>query len=278
VVTPELDDARDYEALLHAALERMASDPQEMERIVRRVAHAHRLLVIGQMAGSVVHDLNNQLTVVLSAAAHLDEAVKDPALRPAIGEILTAARTAGSTCRQALDLVRQPHRANEPFDLNAVLAGLEPFLARAVAASTDGRISLDVVFSPEPAWIDGDAARFANALLNLALNARDAMPRGGHLVLRTAVVSASPGAGAQPQVCVEVVDTGEGVPPDLLPKVFDPFFTTKADGTGLGLTSVRAAVERHRGTLKFSSKVGEGTAVTILVPLAQPPHGHGSKP
>jgi two-component system cell cycle sensor histidine kinase/response regulator CckA len=272
-VTPELEDVRDYEALLEAALKRMASDPQEMERIVRRVAQAHRLLVVGQMAGSVVHDLNNQLAVVLLAGAHLQDALTDAALRETVAELLSAAQTASATCRQALDLVRQPRRADETFDVNAVLSRLEPFLARAVATSTAGRIHLDVLSWPERAWVEGDEARFANALLNLALNARDAMPRGGRLVLRTAIIGAGQASGAPRQVRVDVVDAGEGIPPDLLPRIFDPFFTTKADGTGLGLPSVRHAVERHRGTIRVSSRVGEGTTVTILVPLARPPRG-----
>jgi signal transduction histidine kinase len=153
--------------------------------------------------------------------------------------------------------------------VNALLGRMAAFLTRLGTVSGAGQLEVDLLLSPDPGWIAGDEALFSNALLNLAANSRDAMPTGGRVALRTALVDVGPGVDRQ--LRVDVVDTGAGIPEELLPKVFDPFFTTKREGTGLGLCSVRRTVEGHGGSVKVASRVGEGTTVTILVPLADPP-------
>jgi signal transduction histidine kinase len=274
-VTPELDAIPEFEGLLEAALERMRRDPHEMEQIVRRIAQAHRLLVLGQIAATVAHDLKNQLTVVTSCVGHLRQEGR-PEDEEVGAEALAAAERAAATCRQVLSLARPARKQGEPFDVNAVLTRLAPLL-RKLGPDDGAKIEVDLVLSPEPAWAVGDESEFSNAMLNLAINSCEAMPSGGRLALRTALVDvpAGPNAGRR-CVRVEVVDDGAGIPADLLPTVFDPFVTTKTDGTGLGLASVRHAVERHGGAIKLSSQVGEGTSVTMLLPATDPAPARGA--
>lgn len=273
-MTPELDAIPDFEGLLQAALERMRRDPREMEQIVRRVAQAHRLLVLGQIAATVAHDLKNQLTVVTSCVGHLRQEGR-PEDEEVGAEALGAAERAAATCRQVLALARPARKRGEPFDVNAVLTRLAPLL-RTLGSDDGAKIEVDLVLSPEPAWAVGDESEFSNAMLNLAINSCEAMPSGGRLALRTALVDVQAGPNAGRRVRVEVVDDGGGIPADLLPTVFDPFVTTKVDGTGLGLASVRHAVERHGGAIKLSSQVGEGTSVTILLPATDPVPARGA--
>jgi two-component system cell cycle sensor histidine kinase/response regulator CckA len=264
------DDDLGYEGLLSAALDRMLDDPGEAERVVRRLAQAHRLLVLGQLAATVVHDLNNHLAVIVSCASHLEERRGRAPDEDAVADILASARRGVAMCHQILDLARSGRRQDERFDVNALLARMAPFLRKLAAGSGGGRIEVDVLPSPEPAWTMGDEALFSNAIVNVAMNAREAMPGGGRLAIRAGVVEETAGEERpRRRVRVDVVDTGSGIPADVLSRVFEPFFSTKPEGTGLGLASVRRAVERHRGKVAISSKLGEGTTVTILVPLAE---------
>jgi signal transduction histidine kinase len=265
-----LDDSPGHEGLLDTAIDRMKADTREAERIMRLVAQAHRLLVLGELAATVAHDLNNHLSVVLSSAAHLEGRGTEPADNEAVADILRAGQRGAAMCRQVLDLVRPARTHDEPFDLNAVLRKMTPFLTRLAAAGA-GPIAIDVLPSAEPAWTLGDESLFSNALVNLAINSRDAMPSGGRLTIRSVFVDTTAADGiSRRNVRVDVVDTGTGIPADLIARVFDPFFTTKVGGTGLGLASVRGMVERHRGKIEVSSRVGEGTTVTIFLPLVGP--------
>jgi signal transduction histidine kinase len=240
----------------------------DLEQIAARLADGHRLLVLGEMSATLAHDLMNQLTVVLSCASHLRLAngagVMDGEARE---ELMVAAQQAVALCREVLDLARPARDVAVTFDVNATVTKLTAFLTK-VHLPGAGRIELELQLSADPLWTAADEALIANALLNVALNSRDAMPSHGRLTIRTELEAV---AGGSARVRVELADTGTGIPPDLLERVFQPFFTTKPNGTGLGLASVRRAVERYGGAVEISSAVGKGTTVRILLPSAPPP-------
>ena len=253
----------------HIVLER---DVTEQVAIEEHHRHAQRIDSIGRLAGGVAHDFNNILTAIFGSAELAVAAI--PAGSPAHGPIqgvLEAAGRAAALTRQLLMFARR--QASEPttVDINELLAGLRKFLTRVIGEQ--------VIVTIEPAeslWpVRADPGQLEQVFVNLAVNARDAMPNGGRLTIRTANASVDeeqPGAlidvAPGDYVAVTVTDTGTGMTDEVKSHLFEPFFTTKPEGqgTGLGLATSLGIIQRHGGQVTFESEVGKGTAFTIWLP------------
>jgi nitrogen-specific signal transduction histidine kinase/CheY-like chemotaxis protein len=245
-------------------LRRIGEVERERVHLARRLDEAERLESLGRLAGGVAHDFNNVLTAIIGYASVLEHRLadrpKDQDLARRSGQ---AARRASETVRQLMAFARRSGLQVRPLSLHELVrevAGLlEHTLPRGIHVVLDFQAERDVLV--------GDASHLHQALLNLAVNARDAMPEGGTLRFSTRDPETS-GDGLE----LRVSDTGAGIPPDVLPHVFEPFFTTKSGGrgTGLGLASVWGTVQRHGGSISVRSALGKGTEFVLNFPPAPP--------
>lgn len=223
-----------------------------------------RMSALGLMAGGIAHDFNNLLCAILSfARLAQDELYERPPAWHDINEVIKAAEAAEALTRQILNFARVKESSGKTVDLNKRLAELSSILVRLLGKS----IHLSLKTSPLPALVSIDPVQFDQVVLNLALNARDAMgPEGGRLI-----VSLEPDEAASNRVLLIIQDTGKGVEPDIMERIFEPFFTTKSkgQGTGLGLANCQAIVDRFGGSIRVESSPGEGTRFTVSWPLAE---------
>jgi len=231
-----------------------------------RVRHLEKMDAIGRLADTVAHDFNNFLTVILgNAGLALNALPADSPVRSDVEEIARTAERAAQLTRQLLSFGRPRSFAPEPVDLNEVVRGLERILRRQVG---DG-IEIELRLSPKPAVIDAHPAQMEQIVLNLALNARDAMPDGGKLTITTSRMP-----GPRPVVALSIRDTGTGMDEEVRHRLFEPFFTTKsgksgtAQGTGLGLAIVDSIVRERGGTITVESAPGDGSTFRILLPAS----------
>jgi two-component system NtrC family sensor kinase len=239
------------------AIKEDITDHKRLEEELRR---AQKMEAFGQLAGGVAHDFNNVLTVIQGNAAALNDPSISAVERLALAdEILQAADRAARLTRQLLLFSRKKPAQLRPLDLNAVVADTADMLRRLIGE----HISLETRFAPGGAPVRADLGMMEQVLMNLVVNARDAMPEGGRVVIETGAVAAADG----PRVRLAVRDNGRGIAPEHLPHVFEPFFTTKdvGKGTGLGLATVFGIVQQHGGTIDLESRVGEGTTVEVLL-------------
>jgi PAS domain S-box-containing protein len=249
-------------------------DVTEQRRLEDQVQQAQRLDSIGRLAGGVAHDFNNLLTVILSCAEVLkDDLVAGgaPSVED-VEEIQAAGARARDLTRQLLAFARRQVIAPVALDLNAVVAGSEKMLRRLLGED----IALEVVLQPGLWAVRCDAGQMEQILLNLAVNARDAMPRGGTLAIETSNVTREDHAEAQAEtrcdpgrwVRLTVRDSGVGMAPDVKSHVFEPFFTTKpsGEGTGLGLATVYGIVRQSEGHIHVDSAPGRGTTFEVCLP------------
>ena len=237
---------------------------------------AYKMESVGQLAGGVAHDFNNILTVILGQSSLLGyEASLTPAMRDSLSEITEAAERAATLTRQLLTFSRKQIMQPCELDLNSVVNEMIRMLRRTLGDD----ITLAVNLSENLPFIHADHAMMQQILLNLAVNARDAMPHGGQLDISTfalqigpAEVRMNPEAIPGPAVCLRVSDDGCGIPAHIIPHIFEPFFTTKdvGKGTGLGLASVHGIVKQHHGWIRLTSEVGRGTAFLICIPAQTP--------
>ena len=259
----------------------------------QRLREGQRLEAIGQLTGGVAHDFNNLLTVILGNAETLQERLRDdPARADLAAMIATAAQRAAELTRQLLAFARKQALEPGTIDVNRRLSELEPLLRRSLGEHV--RIELSRGGGLWHALVD--PTQLDNAVLNLCLNARDAMPQGGRLTIETAnAVLDADYAAANPEVhpgqyvMVAVSDTGSGIAAEHLGRVFEPFFTTKetGKGTGLGLSMVYGFVKQSGGHIKVYSEPGEGATVRLYLPrvvgeaavevprVESMPRGHG---
>ncbi|MFO0583194.1 MAG: PAS domain S-box protein [Anaeromyxobacter sp.] len=240
----------------------------EHARMEAELRQAQKLEAFGQIAGGVAHDYNNLLTVQLSAVLLLKELPELGAeARELAGEIEASARRAASLTRQLLAFGRRQVLQPRLLELGEVVQGVLEMLRRVLRE--DVRIELRP--ASEPLRVHADAGMLEQVVMNLAVNARDAMPGGGVLTLALDVV---PARGATPgrHVRLSVTDTGHGMDEATLPRVFEPFFTTKPSGkgTGLGLATVYGIVRQHGGRVEVESRPGEGATFRVLLPEASP--------
>jgi nitrogen-specific signal transduction histidine kinase len=264
-------------AALNQAAVALQAQRSDIEALHARLLQSQRLEAVGQLTGGVAHDFNNLLTVVLGNADRLAGTDMGEAQRRQALDMLTRAAERGAVLtHQLLAFSRQQPLAPSEVDVNQLVAGLEPMLRRTLGE----HIEIAFVRGAElwPAMVD--PTQLESALLNLCLNARDAMPRGGRLTLETANVTldahyadrhgdVTPGQ----YTMLAVADTGVGIDPAHLRRVFEPFFTTKekGKGTGLGLAMVYGTLKQSGGHVDIDSEPGRGTTVKLYLPRAVGP-------
>ena len=245
-------------------------------RAEARLAASGRLETIGRLAGGIAHDFNNLLTAILGGAAALRAIGLPPVAAEELAGLEDAARRGAALVAQLLAFARQQRLQPRILDLNAAVAGIAPLLRRLLG----GRVHLELALEEPGRQVLADPAQLDQVLLNLAVNARDAMPDGGTLTIATghAVVlrPEGEGPGALPPgryALLEVTDTGCGIPPEVLPRLFEPFFTTRPGqgGTGLGLATVQGIVAQSGGRITVESEPGAGTRFRIHLPRQEAP-------
>jgi PAS domain S-box-containing protein len=259
-------------------------DVTEQRRIEEQSRAAQKMEAIGQLAGGLAHDFNNLMSVVLGYAAFAREGLRegDPLLGD-LEEIERAGRRAAELTGQLLAFSRKQVLQPEVIDLNAVTVDLERMLCRLLGES------VEIVLRPGPGLgrVKIDPGRIEQVIVNLAVNARDAMPGGGTLTIETAnldvdeaFAEAHPGLQPGPHVMLAVSDNGCGMAPEIRGRIFDPFFSTKpvGKGTGLGLATVYGIVRQSGGSIRVHSEIGEGTTFRLYFPRtdepAEPPQAH----
>ncbi len=246
-------------------------DVTESLQMEAQLRQAQKMEAIGLLTGGMAHDFNNLLTVVLANAdlvleslpAEMDE------LREEVGQMIQAATRGTEMVKKLLAFSRRETLERRPVSLEVVLAETQALLVRLLPAN----ITVRTEAAPELPGILADPGAVQHMLLNLATNARDAMPSGGVLTMRGAFESRMerPDGSIGPMVTVVVDDTGRGMDEAVLAHLFEPFFTTKApgEGTGLGMAMIYGLVQQHEGTIDVVSTPGQGTRVTIGLPLAE---------
>jgi PAS domain S-box-containing protein len=252
----------------------IVEDVTESKATQRQLEHAQRMEAVGQLTGGLAHDFNNLLAVVIGNLDLLqDQPDLSPAARESVDLALKASLGGATLIRQLLAFSRRQALSPKPFDLGALVASTRALLSRTLGE----HIEIDMRLAPDLWPAMADAAQVESAIANLAINARDAMPNGGRLILETAnqyldedYAEANPDVQPGEYVMLAVSDTGTGIPADILNRVFEPFFTTKEQGkgSGLGLSMVYGFARQSRGHVKIYSEVGHGTTVRLFLPRA----------
>jgi PAS domain S-box-containing protein len=232
-----------------------------------QLAMAQKMEAIGKLTGGIAHDFNN-LLMIIGGSAQLFKRLLDPKLPRAIEALQSAAKRGETLTRQLLTFSRRQHLSPTIVDLNASIRNIRPM----IESSLRGNIVFKEKINPKLWPVKVDLAELELAIVNIAVNARDAMPNGGVFALTAENVTVNNSSDEDGQtgdfVAIEFSDSGTGIPPDLLSKIFDPFFTTKevGKGSGLGLSQVYGFAHQAEGTVRAESKVGLGTAITIYLP------------
>jgi two-component system, cell cycle sensor histidine kinase and response regulator CckA len=238
-------------------------------RLEEQLRQAQKMEAIGLLAGGVAHDFNNLLTVILGFTDHVARSLpEDHPLAGDLNYVQEAARTGAELTGKLLSFARRQIRLPAPFDLNSTLRSFGGLVRRMVGED----VVVEIVGPTEPLPVEGDEGQLQQLLLNLATNARQAMPSGGHLVFSARRLPAGEGTGDKGARCELVVrDTGVGMDDPTRVRIFEPFFTTRPGGTGLGMSVVFGVVQDHRGTIDVESAPDRGTTVRIELPLTQIP-------
>ena len=250
----------------------IANDITEKKELQARFLRAQRLDSIGSMASGIAHDLNNIFTPILLAAGVLDGMLtEDPQQHRLLSAVKASAERGGDLVKQILSFTRGGGDSNETVDLGKVISDLTAVLDETFPKT----IRIEVKVADDLCAIVGNATQLHQVLLNLCVNARDAMAEGGLLRIQASNFVLShpnqyPEAKRGPYIQLTVGDSGSGIPPEVRDRIFDPFFTTKApgEGTGLGLHTVRNIVIEHGGFIDLTSQVGRGTEFRVFLPAA----------
>jgi PAS domain S-box-containing protein len=256
---------------------------QQVERAREAVAQAQKMDAVGRLTGGVAHDFNNLLTIIRSSA----DLLKMPTLSPEKREryldaISDTADRAAALTSQLLAFARRQPLKPEVFDVGERIEGMRQMIEASFGSTIQLTIQLTIE-PPEPGAVNADLNQFETALLNLVVNARDAMPAGGKIAITSSLVRGLPairghGAAAGDFIAVSVEDNGSGIAPDTMKQIFDPFFTTKGlnKGTGLGLSQVHGFAKQSGGEIDVSSQIGVGTVFTLYLPVVKPDVGRRS--
>ena len=245
-------------------------DISDRKRLEEQLRQSEKMQAIGQLAGGVAHDFNNQLGGIMGFAEMLSEGLADPTLQGYATKIMSAATRAAELTRQLLAFSRKGKYLSVAMDVHQVITEVVELLQRSI----DKRIEITQQLDATPATVLGDPSQLQNAILNLGLNARDAMPAGGVLRFATGVVSFTetlPSEELEPgrYLQISVTDTGIGMDASIMKRLFEPFFTTKdlGKGTGLGLASAYGTVKNHGGTIRVVSAPGRGSTFDVYLPI-----------
>jgi PAS domain S-box-containing protein len=254
-----------------------AEDITENRRLEEQFRQSQKMEAIGQLAGGVAHDFNNMLAVIQMQAGLLkDEENLSADQFEAATEIEKAAERATNLTRQLLMFSRRQAMQFRLHDLSEIVASIHRMLQRVLGED----VLIEFDYAAEPLFIRADSGMMDQVLMNLTVNARDAMPDGGRLTIETSAVELDEMAAAQlPSarpgsfVCLSVSDSGCGMPPEIVSHIFEPFFTTKGvgKGTGLGLATVFGIMQQHRGWINIQSEVGKGSTFRIYLPREAEP-------
>lgn len=241
---------------------------EQVAMLQQQLAHAQKLTALGELASTTTHEFNNVLMTIINYAKmglrHKDDATRDKSFQ----KILAAGERAAKITNAVLGVARNRSDSFEPTDLAAIINESLVLLEREMRKY---RIGVDTQLAPVPP-ANAVGNQIQQVLLNLLINARQAMPDGGHVYIKLEHDAASD------MIELVVRDTGGGIPPEKLRRIFDPFFSTKTGpdssgkgGTGLGLSACRNIIESHRGRIRVESKVGVGTAFAIKLPVYKKP-------
>jgi signal transduction histidine kinase len=241
-------------------------DQRKLQMLEEELRHTRRMAALGELASTTTHEFNNILTTIINYAKlglrHKDEPSRDKALN----KILAAATRAEKITNGVLGIARARGHERAPTDITKLIEGSLVLLEREMQKY---RVQVELQAEPAPPAIVC-ASEIQQVLLNLLTNARQAMPRGGRIIIR---IAPDPAAGT---VDLTVRDTGSGIPPEILPRIFDRYFSTKQGpdatgkgGTGVGLSACREIIEAHQGKIRVESTVGVGTAFTLKLPAAK---------
>lgn len=246
-----------------------ALDAKDVEMNERAVAEAQvrqmqKIESLGQLTGGIAHDFNNMLSIVIGSLSLARQRLgedSDDRLIAAIDNAGQGAERAAELTARLLAFARQQPLDPHPVGINALIESMAKLLARTLG----GTITLKMALDPQAGWVEVDAPQLESAIVNLSVNARDAMPQGGALTLSTQRLG--------DRVLIAVVDTGTGMPEEVRARAFDPFFTTKEQGkgTGLGLSQVHGFVAQSGGEIELAPGKGSGTEVRIILPAVGPP-------
>lgn len=258
----------------YAGVKRDVTREVQLETALRQ---AQKMEAIGQLAGGVAHDFNNILSSLLMQTELLGMTdALTPEIREGLQQITADARRAADLTRQLLLFGRRQVMQSRVLDLNDVVLNMSRLLQRLIREN----VRLELNLHPTPLWTQADTGMLEQVLMNLAVNARDAMPKGGELRIETTRVvvdvqsiGADPEAAPGPHVRLSVADTGKGIAPEILSRIFEPFFTTKEPGrgTGLGLATVFGIVKQHRGWIQVDNHPGRGVTFHVYLPVANAP-------
>ncbi|MDX9752524.1 MAG: PAS domain S-box protein [bacterium] len=273
-----LEYAGMVESILQLFALRVASEmerdfvQQEKDFLEKQLLQSQKMEAVGQLAGGIAHDFNNLLTAIIGFSDLLLKRCPPGDSNYALLEnIKTAGDRAASLTRQLLAFSRKQILELRVLDLNALITNLNQMLVRLIGEP----IEYTTIMDPHLGLVKADSGQLEQILINLVVNARDAMPDGGHLRLETKNVELNPhecelfpGQALGMYVMISIRDTGCGIPPEIINRVFDPFFTTKpkGKGTGLGLSMVYGLVQQMEGTIRLHSEVGKGTEFQIYLP------------
>lgn len=267
--------------LLAALLNKMVIMPaveretleNEREMLTEQLHHSQKMEAVGRLAGSIAHDFNNLLTIIDGYSSLIIADPESEETGQNAKEVVEAARKASFITRKLLSFSHKEQPEPVLLDLNTTLADTDKMLSRLIGE----KIQLITKFSPETIYVKADPVQLGQILMNLAVNARDAMPNGGRITVKTELQEVADGEHHKPDdfpaeiyATISVRDTGEGIDPEKIDQIFEPFFTTKESGkgTGLGLSIIKTIVKQTGGFIDLTSKLGGGTTFMIYLPLA----------
>ena len=256
---------------LTAALDRLQAEVSDRLRAEEALRQAQKMEAVGQLTGGIAHDFNNLLTPIMGGLEIIASRMTDERMKRIAETALESARRGAKLTGQLLAFSRIQRISMAPVLVNEVIANMQDLLRHTIGRN----VAIETELDPKVRHGICDPNQLENAVLNLAINGRDAMPGGGTLTISTGRTSVSSDAELEPgdYVCVSVADTGQGMAPDVIERAIEPFFSTKplGKGTGLGLAQVYGIARQSGGTIRIESEVGAGTKVHLLIPAAASP-------